>query len=265
MDDEYAPRRHTTSHLFRVEKEEQADSRRHSSRLLPPVPFCALLRFAATSQTHPRSRHRHAGQIRDAIPVAVAQRTRPMRCIVTGIRAQRVGSWGVITVWEEVEEKFLWSRDRGGGGTRGPREGRVGARGHGPVQTKRKHAQAPRLKRAERRWWDCGEDFGVGLAIAWIAGAPSLEHWRALWRHGREGAGYAIRGEACEDCGCVDEVGSRRFPGEDGAWCAIPSKALVQRLRRGWQEARGRLSWWGWISYEDEARICWREWWLHRG
>jgi hypothetical protein len=37
-----------------------------------------------------------------------------MRCIATGIRAQRVGSWGVITAWEEVEEKFLWSRDRGG-------------------------------------------------------------------------------------------------------------------------------------------------------
>jgi hypothetical protein len=76
MDDEYAPRRHTTSHLFRVEKEEQADSRRHSSRLLPHALFCALLRFADTSQTHPRPRHRHASQIRDAIPVAVAQRAR---------------------------------------------------------------------------------------------------------------------------------------------------------------------------------------------
>jgi hypothetical protein len=37
-----------------------------------------------------------------------------MRCFATGIRAQQVGSWGMITAWEEVEEKFLWSRDRGG-------------------------------------------------------------------------------------------------------------------------------------------------------
>jgi hypothetical protein len=148
---------------------------------------------------------------------------------------------------------------------RGPREGRVGARGHGPIQTKGKHAQAPRLKGAERRWWDCGEDFGVGLAIAGIASVPSLEHRRALWCHGRKGAGYAIRGEACGDCGRVDEVESRRFSGEDGVWCAIPSKALAQRLRRGWREARGRLSWWGWISYGDEARRCRREWRLHRG
>jgi hypothetical protein len=140
MDDEYATRRHATSHLFRVEKEEQADSRRHSSRLLPPALFCALLRFADTSQTHPRPRHRHAGQIRDAIPVAVAQRAHPMRCIATGRGTHDViHPMRCITSWEEVE-KFLWSRGRGGGGTRGPREGRVGARGHRPVQTKGKHA-----------------------------------------------------------------------------------------------------------------------------
>jgi hypothetical protein len=43
MDDEYAPRRHTTSHLFRVEKEEQDDSQRHSSQLLPPRSYVLSL------------------------------------------------------------------------------------------------------------------------------------------------------------------------------------------------------------------------------
>jgi hypothetical protein len=28
-----------------------------------------------------------------------------------------------------------------------------------------------------------------------------------------------------------------------GAWCWIPSKALAQRLRRGWREARGQRRW----------------------
>jgi hypothetical protein len=81
-------------HRWQTRPASSAPRRRHLSRLLPPALFCALLRFAATSQTHPRPRHRHAGQIRDAIPVAVAQRARPMRCIATRIRAQRVGSWG---------------------------------------------------------------------------------------------------------------------------------------------------------------------------
>jgi hypothetical protein len=81
-------------HRWQTHPVSGAPRRRHLSRLLPPMLFCALLRFTATSQTHPRSRHRHTGQIRDAIPVAVAQRARPMWCIATGIRAQRVGSWG---------------------------------------------------------------------------------------------------------------------------------------------------------------------------
>jgi len=36
-----------------------------------------------------------------------------MRCSATGIGAWEVGSWGMITAWEEEEEKFLRSRDRG--------------------------------------------------------------------------------------------------------------------------------------------------------
>jgi hypothetical protein len=79
----------------------------------PPTFFCALLRFAATSQTHPRPRHRHAGQIRDAILVAVAQCARPMRCIATGIRAQRVGSWGDNGVGGGGGEVSLEQRSRG--------------------------------------------------------------------------------------------------------------------------------------------------------
>jgi hypothetical protein len=41
----------------------------------------------------------------------------------------------------------------------------------------------------EGRWWDCGKDSVVGLAIAEIAGTPYLERGRSLQCHGCEGRG----------------------------------------------------------------------------
>jgi hypothetical protein len=69
-----------------------------------------------------------------------------------------------------------------------------------------------------------GEYFGVGLAIAGIAGVPSLELGLASRWSGREGTGYAMmlaRGGSgarlARIVGARDDVGSRQIGSEDGA------------------------------------------------
>jgi hypothetical protein len=108
--------------------------------------------------------------------------------------------------------------------------------------------QFGRLKGVEGRWWDCGE-------ISGLASPSQGLRARLIWSVGEHCGVMDARGRSTSSgVRLAGIVGARMKSGRGDCgrgWrdCAIPSKARVQRWRRGWREARSRLSRWGWISY----------------